>query len=311
MGSSKNFFVAVFFLLSFFSILVSAEIIDKVLVTVNQEPITSYDVEDAVAKIRAQSPAAKTASAEELKKVALDHLIEEALIHQEMISSGIEVSDKEVTQAVDSVLKRNQMTMDSLKKELASKGTRYEDYRNDLADQLKRIRWVQQVVGSKIKINEDEVQAFYEQNVGQIKGSQVHIAQIVIPLVSTSKEEVERVQAKANEAYQKIKGGKNFDSILKEYGGPGSGDLGKVDFVGVSPQVANALQSLNEGEVSEPVHTANAFLIVKLLEKPGVALQGSEDVKNKIRDQLYDMKVQEEIRKYADQLKSKAFIDVK
>ncbi|MFO1518153.1 MAG: SurA N-terminal domain-containing protein [bacterium] len=296
-----------------------AETIDKVVATVNQEPITQYDLEKVMAnlskeplpstgkKIDSQSP--------EFRKAALDHLVEETLLNQEVDKQGIKITEEDVNQAIDSILKRNNLTLDNLKKELASKGTTFQSYRDDIKGQLKRLRFVGQVVGAKVKVTDEEVEAYYEQNAGGIKskgGGDVHIAQIVVPLDRNANDaDLKAAQTKAQEIYQKAKAGVNFDNLIKQYGAEGSGDLGKVSFSGVSPQVANALQALEEGQVSEPIRTPAGLLIVKMLDKPEGALQGREDLKGMVRDRLYEIKVQEEIHRYVDQLRSKSFVEIK
>jgi peptidyl-prolyl cis-trans isomerase SurA len=316
----KKFFLSTIGLLAFSLIgtRASAEMLDKVVATVNQEPITQYDLDRAVETINqqlAKTPEGKKGNipAQELKKMALDHLIDETLLSQEIEKQGIKITDQDVSNAIASILKRNNMTLETLKKELVSKGTTFESYQADIRNQLKRFRFIGQAVGSKVKLSDEDVQAYYEQNFDKVKGTQeIHISQIVFPLSAQApNEELNKTLAKAQEVYKKAKSGTSFDNLMKQYGGDGSGDLGKINFSGLSPQLVPALQNLEAGEVSEPIRTPIGILIVKLLEKPEAGLKGSEEIKANIRDQIYEMKMQEEIKKYVDQLKGKAFIDIK
>jgi peptidyl-prolyl cis-trans isomerase SurA len=296
---------------------VFAEVVDKIVATVNHEPVTLYELEKAMANLSKEAlkktSGGKKEDNSDLKRMALDHLIDEALINQEVEKLGIQVTDEEVSRAIKSVLERNNLTQAALQKELAAKGTRFEDYREDIRSQLRRFKFISQTMGSKVKVNDEDVEAFYEQNSDKIQGAQeVRISQIVIPLTPTaSDEELKRAQGKAGEVYQKAKGGGNFDALMKQYGGEGSGDLGKVSFSGISPQVANELQKLDAGQVTEPIRTQAGFLVVKLLEKPEVGLKGSDEIKARIRDRIYEIKLQEELQKYVDQLKGKSFIEIK
>jgi peptidyl-prolyl cis-trans isomerase SurA len=301
------------FMLTFVSPL-RAEVIDKVVATVNQEAITQYELDKVIHNYQLQQEAAKgpksTPAGAELRKEALDHLIDETLLNQEIDKQGIKVNDEDVNQAIESILKRNNISLDQLKKEIASKGTSYEDYRADLKSQIRRLRYIGQIVGGKIRVSDEDIQSFMDQNSDKLKNvSQVHIAQIAVPFESGSEAGVKKAGAQAQEIYKKVKAGGDFDSLMKE-GGAGSGDLGTVSFSGLAPQVSNALQALDAGQVSEPIRTQAGYIIVKMLDRPG-GIQASEQVKAQLKDRIYEAKMQEELQHYVNQLKSKAFIDIK
>src|SRR4030095_4346251 len=294
-----------------------AEVVDKVVATVNQEAITLYELQKAMDNINKEAlknvPKGKKEEIPDLKKAALEHLIDETLINQEMEKQAVSITEADVNQAIKNVLERNQLTQAALQKELAAKGTTFEAYREDIRSQLKRYKFIQQVMGSKVRVNEEDVEAFYAQNASKLGDAQsVRIAQIVVPLsAGASEDEFKKAQGRAGEIYQKAKGGGHCDALMKQYGGEGSGDLGTVSYSSLSPQLANEIGRLDKGQVTEPVRTSAGFLIVKLLDKPEAGLQGSEQVKGRIRDRIYELKLQEEMQKYVDQLKGKAFIDIK
>ncbi len=294
-----------------------AEIVDRIIATVNQEPVTTYDFGKAMNNIKqelSKNPNMKLGNEEleVLRKRGFDHLVDEILLNQEIVKKEMDVTDQDVNRAIQSILERNKFTVEQIKKELASKGSNYEAYREDIKGQLRRLKFINQIIGNKIHVSEEDVKAFYAQNGAAISGDQsIHIAQIVFPLSDKpSDEELKKVQAEAQSVYQKIKGGTKFEQAMKE-GGTGSGDLGKVNFAGISPQMAPAIQGLQQGGVTEPVRTQAGFILVKLYDKPEAQLAGTEDIKNRVRDKIYEMKVQTEIKKYVEQLRNKAFIDVK
>jgi len=321
MGAQKNQNLkwVLAFLGLFISLSVHAEVVDRIIATVNQEPVTSYDLNKAMSNIQREiekNPSLKVSGEEleALKKKAFDHLVDEILLNQEVAKKGLDVTDQDVTRAIDSILERNKFTLDQLKKELSSKGESLEAYRSDIKDQLRRLKFINQLIGNKVRVSEEDVKEYYAQQGAQLAGDQqIQIAQIVFPLPENpSDADLSKAQGEAQSAYQKIKGGLKFEQAMKQLGGAGSGDLGKVNFAGISPQLAPAIQALDEGGITEPVRTQAGFIIVKLYDKPNTApLAGSEDIKNKIRDRIYEIKVQEEIKKYVEQLRNKAFIDVK
>jgi peptidyl-prolyl cis-trans isomerase SurA len=313
---SRSIFRAIPFALMFLSgPLISsarAEPVNRILVTVNQEVITQYDLDQTVARLNRNNEKIKTSTSEDLKKMALDYLIGEALIHNEIQKMGTKVTDKEIDQAVASVLERNKLTLEGLKKQLASSGSNLETYRKGIAEQMARLRWVQQTVGPKVQVSDAEIEAFLAQNSKAIDTAQsVHLAQLVVSADSSSEDDLQKAKERVQKAYQEWKKGKPFEALLKEYGGAGSGDLGKVGFSGLNPSVASAVAPLNAGEVSEPVQSGDGWILVQLIDKPETPLKGNAELKETARDRIYDMKLQEELNRYADQLKGKAYIEVK
>lgn len=312
-----------FYFLAFFLIcpkLSFAETVNRIVATVNQEIITQYELDNALANInkelaRLPDEKRKNLAAQDIKRQALDHLIDETLLNQEIAKQKIQVTDAEIDTAIGNILKRNNLTREALQKELSSKGTSLESYRQDIRGQLVRMRFIQQVVGSKVKVNEEDVEGYYQQNFAKLQpDGDVHIAQIVLPLPEKpSDAEIKAAREKADEIYKKAKSGAKFEDLMQQYGGPGTGDLGKVKFSGLSPQLSLVLQNVEEGNLAEPVRTSAGFLVVKLVDKPeGMAsLKGSEQVKSDIRDRIFEVKMQEEIKSYVDQLKSKAFVEIK
>src|SRR5262245_4312037 len=236
------------FLVTFiFPSLARAEVVDKVVATVNQEVITLYELQKAMDNINKEllksAPKGKKEEIPDLKKTALEHLIDETLINQEMEKQAVTITEADVNQAIKNVLDRNNLTQAALLKELSTKGTTFEAYREDIRGQLKRYKFIQQVMGSKVRVNADDVEALYAQNAGKLGDVQsVRIAQIVVPLsAGAGDDELKKAQARAGEIYQKAKGGGNFEALMKQYGGEGSGDLGTVTYSSLSPQLANEI----------------------------------------------------------------------
>lgn len=296
----------------FFSPL-QAEVIDKIIATVNQQPITQYDLNQAqdtfLKQIKIDNKSASPNN-EELKNFALTRLIDETLLTQQIEKSNIQVSESELKQAVDSILKRNNMTEDALRKDVSSKGMTLEQYKEDIRKQMKRLRFFGQKIGDKVKVSDEEVNAYYNENASSGNNDQkVKIAQIVVPFSSES--EMKKAEKDAQNLYEKVKSGKNFEKVMNELSSNGSGDLGELPFSGLSAELSGPVAKLSKGEVSSPIKTSAAYLIVKLIDKPGVALQGSEDLKASIRDKVYEYKMQQEIKTYVEKLKKDAFIQIK
>lgn len=132
------------FLFLFFSIqtLFASEVVDRVVAVVGNEVITLSDVK----KVKATKDTDP-----------LETLIRDKLLHQEIDRMNLNVTDEELAGSIQEVLSRNKVTLDQLKNELIKKGTSLEDYKKELSGQIRRMKFMAQVIYPRMKISEGEV----------------------------------------------------------------------------------------------------------------------------------------------------------
>ena len=137
-------------------------------------------------------------------------------------------------------------------------------------------------LAAQVTVSDDDVKAAYEKNKDRYNEPEKrHGRHILIPV---GKDEA-AAKKQADEVYAQAKGGKDFAALAKQYSqDPGSadkgGDLGWADrqqFVG---PFADALFSMNVGEIRGPVKTQFGYHIIRLDEvqagktKPLEAVRG-------------------------------------
>ncbi len=137
-----------------------AEVVDRVVAVVGNEVITMSDVKKFSAS-RTANPklAANTASGAgpAVSHEPLDLLIREKILKLEMERLNIAVTEADIDLGVKDVLTRNAIPLEALKAELTRKGMSYEQYRKDLGEQMKQMRFLSQVIFPRIKLSEDEL----------------------------------------------------------------------------------------------------------------------------------------------------------
>jgi len=136
--------------------LLNAEVIDKVIATVNNLPITSYDVQ-------------KTSEALHVPKdKALNILIDQNLIKSEIKKHGIEVDDFEIENAMDRVAKQNGLSLFEFKNILMQKG-QYKQFREQIKDDLLKQKLFNQIVQTKLHISDEDIKNYYENHKDEFK----------------------------------------------------------------------------------------------------------------------------------------------
>ena len=129
-----------------------AKIVDKIIISVNDEPITSYDLKTTMKNMKLS------------KKSAIDYLIGNALIDSEIKKRGIEVDDYEVDERLDLIAKQNGITTYKLKQYLLSKG-QLESFIAKTKRELEKQKLFKALSYAKISVNDYEIKDYYENNI--------------------------------------------------------------------------------------------------------------------------------------------------
>lgn len=133
--------------------------VDRVVAVVNQDVILASEL---TRRITGLSGGSGKPVPPEARKQMLDEMIDETLLSQEASRMHIEVSDQEVSGAIDEIKKQNQLDDAGLLKALADQGYTMDLYRQDVHAQILRIRAINVIIRPRIVIGDDEVQAAYK-----------------------------------------------------------------------------------------------------------------------------------------------------
>lgn len=208
----------------------------------------------------------------EAKRLVLDELINQQLLVLAAQQTGLE-NQKEINAAVD-------------------------EFRRTLI-----VREVVRKIAEDIKASEEEARAFYETNKEALhEPSQWHVRAIVVDS-----------QLKANEILVEVLKGVDFAEMARQHSmGENAANGGDLGFISEAPfpQMANALLSLEAGQISSVFKGPDGFYIVKVEEKKGGEPIAFEDIKEEIIQNQTLLKQQQVILEHVEQLKQKAKIEI-
>jgi len=148
----------------------------SIAVTVNDEPISAWDVEQRVKFYQATGQGGK--GAESLRKRATDELIEELLIGQEARRVGVSVDEQRVRDAINERLQPLQRSYAQFKQYLAGQGVDIVTLENQLRSQLAWASVIAQTYRSQVSIADTDI----EEAVGRIDGEDEAEAEEVFAL---------------------------------------------------------------------------------------------------------------------------------
>ncbi len=291
----------------------SAVVLDRIKAVVNNEAVTERDL--TLAMHRSMGTGGKKMMMLN-RKEALDDIIQEKLMSQAMGKSNIAVNEEDISRAMRNVMAQHGMsTTDQLRSVVAKQGLSFDQYRENLKRHIQQIKFINQQIGSQIKISDQDLEDYYQQHMKKFGGTgAVHIAEIVFPIT----EHMSETEGRALEAKVKDVAGKlnrsNFRQLAAKYSqGPNAaqgGDLGVVDPKSLPPEIAGALLSMHSGDISSPIVTKGAITIVMVVERSEATDKDFERLKDQIYNILYDQRMQDALKAYVAQLRQNAYVQI-
>ncbi|RMF96925.1 MAG: hypothetical protein D6734_03035, partial [Candidatus Schekmanbacteria bacterium] len=147
-------------------LLYPAEIVDKIVAIVNDQPITMSDVNREMILIKNKySEELKDKNEEErmkfLQEKALDNLINEELQFQEAKKMGISISNKTVNLAIEDQKKNFNMSDYDLEQSLRRENLTLEEYKEKIRRELTLLTLMNNVIKPKVNITSTEIKEYY------------------------------------------------------------------------------------------------------------------------------------------------------
>ncbi|HYA88305.1 MAG TPA: peptidylprolyl isomerase [Nitrospirota bacterium] len=300
------FFTSIFLLCSKQSIATASVVVDRVVAVVNNEIITLSDLQrEAALKKTAGKPDERT---------LLEDMIDRKLEMAAAKRAGMDVTDKELADAIADIMKRNSFDSKQFETALAKDGLTLEQYKIELREQMTLSRMFNKYIRAGIAVDEAEVRAYYNRNIKLYTlPEEIRLRQIFFPIAdnSTSRENAD-VKEKAEQIFARAKHGENFSSLVREFSEGATvsqdGDLGFTQRGSLLPEMEAAAQPLKPGDISPPFTCAGGYNIIRL-EEVRTPVKPYEKVKDEIMNMLYQQKVENTYRSWLQSLRSDSNIE--
>jgi len=313
-------------------------VVEEIIARVNNEIVTRTEYvrsrEQLKQEIQQQEPANADRAFAEKQRDVLRDLIDQQLLLQKGKDLGI-TGDTELIKRLDEMRKQmNLETMEDLEKAAEAQGASYEEFKQNLRNQIVTQRVIGQEVGSKLAMNKEEVKKFYEQHRAEMEQpEQVRLSEILIapktpanpapsagakpqpPTEAETEAALDAAKAKAQDLLDQFHKGAKFDDLAKKYSdGPSAkegGDLSYFKRGTLSKELEDKVFALKAGEVTDVVRTKQGYVILQATEHQMAGVPTLKEVEPRIQDALYMQRLQPALRAYLTTLREEAFIDIK
>jgi peptidyl-prolyl cis-trans isomerase SurA len=300
-------------------------IVEEIVARVNNEIITREDLARARASLADEArEECKNCTPEQVQQMVaakeknlLRDMIDQSLLVQRAKDAGIKV-DAEVIKRLDAIRQQYKLPdLETLEREVNKSGQDYEDYKNQIRDQLLTQEVIRKEVGYHIIISHEDVVKYYQEHKKDfVRPETVVLREIFVSTDGKPAADIPALRKKAENLRERVlKNGDDFGELAKHFSdsptAQNSGDLGAFERKQLDPTIAEKVFSLNRGQMTDVLETKTGFEILQVRERYEAGEQPLEKVEPEITNRLYEQQMGPSLRTYLATLRADSYIQIK
>ena len=259
--------------------------VDRIAAVVNEDVILRSELDRAIANIRAQyaGKESQLPPQDVLERQVLERLVLMRLQIARATDAGISASDQDLERSVQGVAEQNGMSVDQLRARISQDGMSFDEFRNNLRDEIVTQKLRQSFAQGRINVSEAEVDAALT-SASAAASQQFHLAHILVGVPDGATPEQLATAQKKIEGVKNLvdKGEMTFAAAAVRYSdSPNAlegGDLGWRGLNEIPPAFAQTIQQMQAGQVIGPIRGPSGFQLLQLVETRTQAAGGGEQV---------------------------------
>lgn len=304
------------------------QIIEDIVARVNDRIITLSDYQKALEALPQEvqqecqqqqppcTPDQVQAEVADKKKNLLRDMIDQQLLIQRGKDMGIDV-ETDLVKRLDDVRKQDGFaTMEDFQKAVEQSGLAWEDYKSQMRNELITRKVIQQEVGDKVDIGNEEVQKYYDAHKNEfVRPEEVDLSEIFLKTEGKTPDQIAAIKKQADELHTRIVNGEDFAALATRYTeGPAKdqgGELGEYQRGQLAKQLEDAVFKLDKGGITDVIQTQTGFIILKVNAHYNAGLQPLDKVETEITNRLYAQRMEPALREYLQQLREESYIRIR
>ena len=336
------------------SVFAAGQVVEEIIARVNSQIITRSEFARSKDQLKEDVKQQDAANADKLyadrEKDVLRDLIDQQLLIEKGKDLGI-TGDTDLVKRLDQMRKDMKLdTMEELEKAATSQGISYEDFKQNMRNQIITQKVIGEEVGSHLSITKEEQEKFYEEHKNEMEQPEsIRLSEILVaphkaaaekaPAAKPDRPDADAApagdnaanqqaekqaqeaaalaaaEAKANDLLKQIRDGASFEDVAKKNSdGPSAaqgGDVGVFKRGTLAKAIEDKTFNMKPGEVTDVIRTKEGFIILKVISHQVAGIPPLKDAEPRIQDALYYQKLQPALRAYLTKLREEAYIDIK
>jgi peptidyl-prolyl cis-trans isomerase SurA len=324
------------------------QLVEEIIARVNSQIVTRSEFlrskDQLKDDVKQQDPANADKLYADREKDVLRDLIDQQLLLEKGKDLGI-TGDTDLIKRLDQMRKDMKLeSMEELEKAATAQGISYEDFKQNMRNQIITQKVIGEEVGSHLSIPKDQEQKFYDEHKSELEQPEsIKLSEILIaphkaaadkaaaaasdaPKSQDASDDAARKQAedaaaltaaeaKANDLLKQIRAGTSFEDVAKKFSdGPSAaqgGDLGVFKRGALAKELEDKTFAMKAGEVTDVIRTKQGYVILKVISHQVAGIPPLKDIEPRIQDALYYQQLQPALRAYLTKLREEAYIDIK
>ncbi|MFM1880838.1 MAG: hypothetical protein RLZZ344_1072 [Pseudomonadota bacterium] len=254
-------------------------LLDRVVAIVNDQVIVESDLQRRIAQVRQnlQRSSQRLAPEADLRRQVLERMVTDLALSQRARRIGITVDNTTLDRAIARLAEGNGLSVTGLRNQLESEGVVFDQFREDIREEIQITRLREREVEDRLQISESEIDAFLAaQGQSLAQTQELLLSQILIPVAEdASKQARAEAFALAQQLAAELKKGASFAELARNHSkGAAAADGGRLGWRPTDrlPTLfVQAVASLSPGDVAGPLQSPNGYHLIKLEDRRSVS----------------------------------------
>ena len=246
--------------------------LDRIVAVVNEDVIMKSELENKIYTIneKMKEQGANTPPESILKRQVLNNLIQNRIQLQLATRIGIKVNDENLNRTISNIAAESQVTLEQFREILEKDGYSYEQFREDIRNQITLTQLRKRQVTNRIIVSEKEIDNFLTNDNSQsIFQTEMRLSHILFSLSETATEdEITQTEQMASKVRDELLTGADFAKIASTVSDGGNakagGDLGWRKIDDIPTLFTDYIPDMKVGDISELIRSPSGFHIIKI-----------------------------------------------
>ena len=246
--------------------------LDRIIAVVNEDVIMQSELEAKMRTVRGQieQQGSQVPPPSIFERQVLDNLVQSRIQLQLASRSGIKVDDETLNRTIGNIAAENQVSLTQFREILEQDGYSYEQFREDIRNQITLTQLRKRQVESRIVVTEREIDNFLvNQEFQGTSQTEIRLSHILLSLPeAATDDEIEQVRQVAAKVREDLLAGADFAETASTVSDGGNasngGDLGWRKTEDIPSLFADYIPEMKNGDISELIQSPSGFHIIKI-----------------------------------------------
>lgn len=307
--------------LLFFSLLlavtpVMAKTLSKVVAVVNDEIISTFQLDKAVVTALTQKPNQNQLTTEQfdqMKVQVLKKMVNDKLLEQRIKELELKVADSELNSAIEDVQLKNGLTREELEQALEAQGLSMAKYRDQIKKEILRYKLLSREVNYKVLVTTNEVRNYFNNHIDEYTiEPKIRVNRISFEIPTDNEEQMAELHKRVDVSRDLLLNGEEFNKVLAAQDDSATGgDMGDLVETDLAKPLQLALADLMPGGVSKPLELNGQLHLFQLIDRTGLDGDPFDLAKGEIEEKLKRDKTDIRFEEWQKELRENAHVEMR